>query len=185
MRQRGGWRGSGCCGGGLQALRHVLSIPSPGVLRLAEPHPQNTAPHNPGAQQKSWGSSCLSDPPQAGLALAVGFVPPGAVCTPSHHPAGRAPHVSAALGATCWELLPANTCALYQLAIDLEKFMASASHDRFARNGSFPQMMSFMVIIYFNFFMIQEANGTGPCRSVKGQIMVLSCLGDIGRTLKG
>ena len=28
-----------------------------------------------------------------------------------------------------------------------------------------------MVIIYFNFLMIQEANGTGPCRSVKRQIM--------------
>lgn len=71
----------------------------------------------------------------------VGFVPPRTACSLSHHPGGRAPHVSAALGATCCELLPANTCALYQLAIDLEKFMASASHDMFTRNGSFPQMM--------------------------------------------
>lgn len=30
--------------GGLQALGHVLSIPSPRLLRLAEPHPQNTPP---------------------------------------------------------------------------------------------------------------------------------------------
>lgn len=64
---------------------------------------------------------------------------------PSHHGMGRAPHTStvlgAAWGATSWELLPANTCTLYQLVIDLEKFMALASHDTFTRNGSFPQMM--------------------------------------------
>lgn len=30
-----------------------------------------------------------------------------------------------------------------------------------------------MVIIYFNFFMIQEANGTGTCRNVKGQTIVV------------
>lgn len=34
--------GLGVLCGGLQALRHILSISSPGPLHLAEPHPQNT-----------------------------------------------------------------------------------------------------------------------------------------------
>lgn len=42
-----------------------------------------------------------------------------------------------------------------------------------------------MVIIYFNFFMAEEANGTGSCRSIKGQIIMLFSLGDIGQILEG
>lgn len=45
-------------------------------------------------------------------------------------------------------------------------------------------MMSFMVILYFNFFMAEEANGTEPCSSAKGQIITLFSLGDIGQKLK-
>lgn len=36
---------------------------------------------------------------------------------------------------------PSNICSLYQLAIDLGRFMASVSHDTFNTSGSFPQMM--------------------------------------------
>lgn len=143
-RLQGGWLGSGCCEG---VCRHSEMF---GASRAPDRCASQTLIHktprqpllNPRAQQKSWGLLLLEQfPPQAGLALVIGFVPPGAACTPSHHPAGQAPHASAAWGPTCWELLPAKTCALYQLAIDLEKFMALASHGTFTRKRSFPQMM--------------------------------------------
>lgn len=42
--------GLGVLRGGLQALRRILSIPSPGPLHLTEPHPQNTLPALAGPQ---------------------------------------------------------------------------------------------------------------------------------------
>lgn len=69
--------------------------------------------------------------------LVVGFVLTRVACTPSHHPMV----LSMPVGSHMPGAAPSSTCALYQLAIDLGKFTASASHDTFTRSGSFPQMM--------------------------------------------
>lgn len=69
---------------------HVWCLPNPGLLLLAEPYPQNTPtpPTQPWATAKILGLLLLEQSPQAGLVLTVGFVPPGAACTPNHHPVG-------------------------------------------------------------------------------------------------
>lgn len=157
-----------------EELGHVWCFLSPGPSHNPIPKTPQQPPFLSGTQKKLCCSSCLSNSCQAGLVLMVGLMLPGVACPPSHHPHHPMPVGSHMLGA------PSTTCTLYQLEIDLGEFMASVSRDTFTTSGSFPQMMSFMVIIYFNFFMIQEANGTGTCRNVKGQTIVLPRVADLG-----
>lgn len=121
---------------------------------LVHPEPWTAVPRRPSStKHPDSPRSTLGHSKNPGGSSSLSNSPPSRACTRdrvraswcSLHPEPPPRRTSSprqrCMGTHVLGTAPAKTCALYQLAIDLEKFMALASHGTFTRKRSFPQMM--------------------------------------------